>query len=73
MKTTLLLTVLLLLPGCGDVEHLTEPQSQIQEISSVTRPVEPSIEPTEPPAVAVPGQFTGKVIRVVDGATTAEC
>lgn len=27
MKTQLLLTVLLLLSGCGDVEHLTQPDS----------------------------------------------
>ena len=54
-------------------EYLTQPQSQIQETPSVTTPVEPSVEPTEPPAAAVPGEFTGKVIRVIDGDTTAEC
>jgi len=30
---------------------------------------EPSVEATEPPAAAVPGEFTAKVIKMVDGDT----
>ena len=69
MKTQLLLTVLLLLSGCGDLEHLTQPQSQTQETPSVTPSSEPSTAVTEQPVDENLGEFTGKVIKVIDGDT----
>jgi micrococcal nuclease len=69
MKTQLLLTILLLLSGCGDLEHLTQSQSQTQQAPSVTPLSEPSTAVTEQPVAENPGEFTGKVIKVVDGDT----